>query len=175
MPKAVTNGQSESGTSTEVEYRRPSSVALMREQLQIAASLPDQGSGAIMDDIQDRILAATSVDDVLAVANQGPQSVQNFVDIPLEVTGYRVLKSSPQFNDGGLGVFLAIAFVELLTGEEHVITAGGSLLVTQLHKIDNLDGFPFRAAFISVTTSSGFEVHKLRPLSATELAAIKNK
>lgn len=174
MPKAVSNGNTETESGV-VVYSRPAAVELMREQLAIVASLPDQGSSAIMDDIQARILAADSVDDVLAVANEGPRKVEHFVDIPLEFTGYRVLKSSPQFSEGGLGVFLAIAFVNLLSGEENVVTAGGSMLVTQLHKIDNLNGFPFRAAFITVTTSAGFDAHKLRPLNATELAAVANK
>jgi hypothetical protein len=120
------------------------------------------------------MLNAETAEQVFEIATSSAASVSDWVDKPIEIMDFRVLQSSSQFaSDMGLNAYLAIAFVDLMTGEEKVLTAGGEILVTMLWKFRELGALPLRCAFFTATTSSGYEVHKLRPLTTVEARALE--
>lgn len=154
----------------------PPRVQELKEILRRAADLPDLGgsAGAIVADIQARILGAETLDDVFEIANRQTESVGDWVDKPIEITDFRVLASSAQYrSDEGLDAYLAIAFVNLATGEAKVLTAGGEILITMLWKFRELGALPIRCAFTTNVTANGYTVHKLRPLTDHERRSLQ--
>lgn len=154
----------------------PPKVLELRRILAQAAQLPELGgtAGAIVADIQARILNADTADAIFEIANSGAASVGDWVDKPVEIQDFRVLSSAEQYrtDDYSLGAYLAIAFTDLATGEQKVMTAGGEILVTLLWRFREIGALPLRCAFTETQTSNNYTVHKLRPLTDFEKSAL---
>lgn len=166
-------------TSTDVTTAKTADVELPEarrnylRRLQLAATISSD-SGAILEQIRQRVEVAETVDDVLSAISDGPTKVEDILNTPLEFIDWRPILSADQYKTpDGENVYVVMAVVNLLTGEELIVQGGGRSIVMALEKISRMDnGFPFRAAFWSKQTSSGYDLHLLRPLNSTEKAAV---
>ena len=148
----------------------PMSPAVMRDAMLNEASLSVTDPAKLQEEIQARILAAASDDDILNAGSAGLDSAEKYVDVPLSIEGFRFNKTG--YDEGSLPVYAVINAANLDTGEDVVFSCGGETVCTQLFKLDMVQSFEdrngFACAIASKTTGKGNTVYSLRPLTASE-------
>lgn len=164
----------------EVEVSVPSSWQALKDQLALGAETgTETDNSQAMFQIVDRIMRAETVDEVLGIATEGPAKVEDYVGVPITFVDFRVVKSADQYDaesgPTGLKHYAVIAAINLLTGEDVVITCGSTHVLAQLQRIQNMaTGFPFTATFQDNTSAKGYHIYKIRSLTAVERSAVKN-
>lgn len=116
--------------------------------------------------IASRILSAESVDDVLAAGEGGAASLDTIVGRPFEVTDISWHRAAEKFRQNSLGVFAVVTVKMLDDGSTNVITSGGTNVLVQLYRMEELGGLfgkPMRSR--KVETSQGYDTYWLAPVA----------
>lgn len=122
-------------------------LAYLREQ---ADNAPD-GS-----EINDKIFAATTVDEILGGVAGEAIHAEDIIGVPLLITAVR-FNASDVTNVNALPAYAVMECVTT-SGEARVVTCGGTTVMAQLYKLIVLDAFP-QAVFIrrsAKPTRNGF-------------------
>ena|SRR5487761_325289 len=121
--------------------------------------LPIEDPEDIQRSIQESILNATNIDDVLAAGETMP--VDELIGVPLMFHGAE-LRSS-RFGSGP-GVYCFIKCEALETGERFTVTCGGLKVVTKLWQAYRVGAYPFEGMFTSKPTAEGNTVKSITSL-----------
>lgn len=154
-------GEMESASESSVELTPAEQRAVIESYLRDIGSFviedPEEASMAIVE----RILQAGSPDEVLQPAE--PLKARELLGIPLEIKGFRFMRSS---YGGREGVYAVIDAWRLDTGEAILVTCGGRNVLAQLYRLATLDALPVRVYFeqSSRPTDSGYFPLWLRPV-----------
>ena len=117
----------------------------------------------------DRILSATTEEEIWAADEGGVVSGQNMEDVELQIRGYGVAKSDDKF-DTDLGVYVLMDCIRLDTGESVVVNTGSALIITKLRMFEQRDAFPIEGVIKGQPTSNGGRLLRLRPLPTRAIA-----
>lgn len=121
--------------------------------------LPIEDPEDIQRRIQDDILNATNIDEILATGETMP--VDELVGVPMRYYGAE-LRASKFAN--GPGAYCFIKCESLETGERFTVTCGGLKVITKLWQAYRVGAFPFEGMFTSKPTAEGNTVKSIVPL-----------
>ena len=96
----------------------------------------------IASQVADKIMSATSLDEAIDAAAQGPDDLENWVGRAFRFIGgtLRYQEASEQYREGGTGYY-AVFKCEDLQGDEHTVSTGAVNVVFQLKKFQELGVF----------------------------------
>jgi len=95
----------------------------------------------------EKILAAQTVDEIMAADEGGTVSGLDFVDVPFQALGYELGESNDDFSSD-LDVYANLRAVVIESsgdyspGDEIIVNVGGTLVVTKLEALRAADAFP---------------------------------
>lgn len=114
----------------------------------------------ILEQLSERILNATSPDDILTPFD--PQGMEDLLSTPIMINGCNWLESD--FSEG-FPWYASLEVVRLDTGEESIRTVGGEQLMYQIAGFDMRDAWPQAVQVVKAkkATKAGFFPYKLRP------------
>lgn len=120
----------------EVETLRP--YERMVKQLQGIAKLEsDNGSGfEIAANVVDKMLAAETLDDILAAGKDGPLKAEDMEHKPFLVRELSIHKAADAFADGGFGVYYVVACSDAVSLADKVFSVGATNVVAALFAMD---------------------------------------
>lgn len=127
--------------------------------LETTRQIEDHDSDQTTVEILARILAAESVEDVLAP--QAPVALKTLQGFPLSIDSVRWMKSD--FAEGA-GMYALIKGARTDTGETFLATCGGTNVLAQLFVLDKLGAFPTK---VKITTASKPTANGYYPLWLT--------
>lgn len=115
--------------TTEVERLRPYQLAL--REMHGSAKLDDGFSVAA--DVADKILMAETIEDILAVPESGPGSIEELQGKMFRFIGgsLRYADSAEKYREGGTGQYAFFRCIDS-KGTEHAVTTGATNIVFQL-------------------------------------------
>lgn len=146
-------------------------------KLSIEASLPSETGGGIdvQLDILESILAAESEEEVFERQTLGGISSKDYVNIPFRLRSEGIdWKRSAFQGSKNFPYFMLLHVVEMGSGEEKVITAGGVTTVGVMARLQELDSFAAwepegkPLMFVSKTAMSGYDYLLVQPVKLPE-------
>lgn len=127
--------------AAEVEQRRPYETAML--EMKGRATLDGEGRGfEIAANVADKILSATSIEDVISAAETGPEDLSDLVGTAFNMIGgtLNYAESAEQFRDGGTG-FYVIFQCRDARGTDHTVSTGAVNVVFQMKQLERLGVF----------------------------------
>jgi hypothetical protein len=144
-----------------------SALELAKQKMELEAGVTLNNPADFAATIQEKILAAATIEDVFAEAEASALGIENFVDIPLELQDFSLSRS--KFNEPGqLPVFAVVDAVNLDTGEKVTFSCSAQSALTQLWRFRELESFPLPASVKGRPTAAGYTVLMFRPLTSGE-------
>lgn len=125
---------------TELETRRPFQTALLEIKGRAAM---DQANGfEIAANVADTIASATSLQEVMDAAKQGPEGVENLEGKAFRFIGssLRWAESAEQYKEGGAGFYAIFKCIDL-NDVEHTVSTGATNVIFQLRQMERLGVF----------------------------------
>jgi hypothetical protein len=140
------------------EDMRPYEQALA----EISGRTQETDAFAIASSVADRIMSATTLDEVIEAAAQGPEDLTDWVGRAFRFVGSSLTYSvaAEQYREGGAGFYAVFKCVDL-NDQEHTISTGAVNVLFQLRAFEKLgvfdgDGlFPDHFTVISRPTGRG--------------------
>ncbi len=108
------------------------------------------GNDDAMERIAEDIMNADTMEAILDI---GTLSAEDLLEVPLEFRGYVLRPASEEYPDSEAFAVIDAVCIEtvdsanVVRGEVLVITCGGYNVIATLLRAEQLDAFPFRAAF----------------------------
>lgn len=127
--------------SKEVAEMRPYELAVKEMAGRAEMEASDGSAFDIASQVADKILTADSIEAVIGAVGDGPDGLENIQGKPFFFTGLiRYAKSSEQYREGGVGVYVVFDIVDM-QGEKHTVTTGAVNVVFQLRQMEKLGYF----------------------------------
>ncbi len=169
MP-AGKNGVVKAEASSGVAVKK-SAMDRFISQLDVAATVNEtEFDGALItEQVIERMAAAETLEDAIAVQDSGLLSAQSIVGVEHTVIDFDVMKSSKP--DATLGHYLRVNAARLDTGEEFTYAVGAPNPVTLLWKAQQDRRLPLDVRYEAKATSSGNEMLLLRLIPARAVRA----
>jgi hypothetical protein len=111
----------------------------------------------------DRILSATTEEEIWESDEGGVVSSQDMEDIELHIRGYGIAESSSEYKST-LGVFALIDAVRMDTGEEVIVNTGSDLIISKLAMFKAHNLLPIEGVIKGTPTRSGGRLMRLKPI-----------
>lgn len=116
--------------------RVPQRVRQLAERLNVSATVGTTGAQL---DIMDKILAATTEEELFAAATAGTVSGQDRAGRPFLITDWEYKRSAPGYVDQGAFPFYVLLRVRYPdNGEEEVLSCGGFTFVSVIDGLDRM-------------------------------------
>jgi len=110
---------------------------------------------SIAADVMDRMLTAGSIDEAVAIQNQGLPSGKDFADVEQLVRSIEVRKGDDEYEQHSLGYYLKIDATRIDTGEEITYACGARNVVVILVQAMHEGRLPLECVFRSKKTKNG--------------------
>lgn len=125
---------------TEVEVRRPYQTAML--EMKGRAELDRANGFEIAANVADTIASATSLQEIMDAAKQGPEGLESLEGKAFQFLGssLRWAESAEQYKEGGVGFYAIFKCVDL-SGAEHTVSTGATNVVFQLRQMERLGVF----------------------------------
>jgi hypothetical protein len=126
---------------TPVSELRPYEAAI--RDLKNRAEL-EKGSNSAFEiaaEVADKIETAKTIEEIVAAANSGPDSVEDLVGKPFYLAGYLGIRESSEENkEGGTGQYVTFHYITM-DGERKVLTTGATNIVFMTHAFEKMGYF----------------------------------
>lgn len=127
--------------STEVEKPfselRPYEQALREIKGRAQAERDGGRSFDIAASVADKILTAETIDEILAIPQQGPEGLDDFVGKAFQFVGtLSWADSAEQYREGGTGEYVVMK-IRTMDEIEHMVSTGATNIVFQLKALEN--------------------------------------
>jgi len=136
----------------------------LRHMMQIltmeAESAPDDNADEFVMSLMEKILSATTPEEIFAAQDSGMRSGQDFAGRPFYLAAQDISIRRSSIQEGGLPFYAMVKVTEIATGEEHVLNCGGKTFMSTLHGLRQIDyfnvtdEFPFGRSMTIIATPS---------------------